>query len=155
MYLPFITFLETIMSLVYLAESKQIRLTKHKKIILELFRKHKHLDANQIYNLLNKQQIKISLSTIYRTLLSLEKHHIVIKHNFNINQLTYELNTVNEHHDHLLCVKCNQVIEFVNQEIERLQVKIAEQHNFKIINHQLNLFGVCHKCQSDAKHNSY
>jgi Fur family ferric uptake transcriptional regulator len=128
-------------------KNKGIKLTKHKIAIWNLFHQYKHLDANQIYELLNKQNIHIGIATIYRILINFEKHSIVDKHFFNNEQYTYELKINNNHHDHLICIKCHHVIEFCNNEIESLQQEIANKNNFIIINHSLNIYGVCKICQ--------
>ncbi|MBP9742649.1 MAG: transcriptional repressor [Burkholderiales bacterium] len=123
-----------------------IKLTKHKMVILKLFDVYKHLDANQIHALLINQGTNISLATIYRVLSSFEAHNIIMRHNFKEDQSTYELVNPHEHHDHLICIKCHQVVEFLDCKIEQLQEQIAKQNKFRIVNHHLNLFGICEKC---------
>ena len=120
-----------------------IKVTKHKMVILELFDLYKHLDANQIHGLLSNQGTHISLSTIYRILSVLEAHNVIVRHTFREDQATYELANPNEHHDHLICIKCNKVIEFLNCKIEEIQQKIAKDNNFTIVNHHLNMYGIC------------
>ncbi len=125
-----------------------VKITKHKLVILELFDLYKHLDASRIYSLLTNQGINISLATIYRVLSSFEANNIIVKHNFNEDQSIYELAIPNEHHDHLICIKCNKVIEFFDSKIERIQEQIAKNNKFKIVNHQLNLYGICEDCEN-------
>ncbi len=127
-------------------KNKGIRVTKHKIVIFELFSTHKHLDANQIYDILHQQNINIGLATIYRILTNFELNAIIKKHNFNQEQATYELTEHNEHHDHLICLKCHQVIEFVDDQIELLQQQIATKHNFTMTHHILNIYGHCKFC---------
>ena len=127
-------------------KAKGVKLTKHKIAIWQLFNQYKHLDANQIYELLNQQNINISIATIYRILINFEKYNIIERHYFNNELSTYELKINNNHHDHLICVKCHGVIEFYSHEIEQLQDKIANDNNFRIINHSLNLYGFCKSC---------
>jgi len=124
-----------------------IKITQHKLAVLELFAEHKHLDALEISKIFNKRNVDISLATIYRILSSFEEHKIVTKHNFGNEHANYELSLSNEHHDHLICVKCSKVIEFVNQQIEELQMQIAKNNDFKVYNHTLNIYGVCKECQ--------
>lgn len=128
-----------------------VKITKHKIVILQLFDLYKHLDAGQIHSLLRDQGTEISLATIYRVLSVFEMHNIITKHNFNEDQSIYELVKPNEHHDHLICVKCNKVIEFLDCKIERIQERIAKENNFRIVNHHLNLYGICGDC--DIPHN--
>lgn len=129
-------------------KNNNIKMTKHKLAILKLFENYKHLDASQIHNLLNKQEKNISLATIYRILSSFEKSGVIIKNNFHEDQAIYELANPNEHHDHLICTKCHKVIEFFNCQIEKIQTQIAMANNFIIINHHLNLYGICAECNN-------
>lgn len=130
-----------------LIANKGIKLTKHKLAIFELFSKQKHLDANEINIMLREQGNSVSLATIYRVLSSFEAHNIIVRHTFNDELAVYELANPNEHHDHLICVKCNKVIEFFNCQIEQIQEQIAKTNDFTIVNHHLNLYGICSKCQ--------
>ncbi len=123
-----------------------IKVTQHKLAILKLFEQNKHLDATTIVDLLHTQQVDISLATVYRVLSSFETHKIINKHNFGSEHASYELNSTEEHHDHLICLKCGSVIEFVNQEIERLQKEIAKENNFHLVHHTLNIYGNCSNC---------
>lgn len=127
-------------------KEKGIKLTKHKIAILNLFNPNRHLDANQIYTLLQTQKINISLATIYRILTSFENNGILQKNNFNSDQSSYELKNPNEHHDHLICIACHKVIEFLNEKIESLQDEIAKANGFKIMHHSLNIYGKCSDC---------
>lgn len=124
-----------------------VKVTKHKLVILQLFDLYKHLDASQIHTLLTSQGTNISLATIYRVLSVFEANHIIAKHNFKEDQSTYELVRPDEHHDHLICIKCNKVIEFFDCKIEKIQEKIAKDNKFKIVNHHLNLYGICEDCE--------
>jgi Fur family ferric uptake transcriptional regulator len=128
-------------------KNKGIKLTKHKIQVLQLFNVHRHLDALQIFKLLKDQYVNISLATVYRILTKLEQNSIIQKHNFNNEQSTYELMHPDEHHDHMICLSCKQVTEFVNHKIEELQQTIANKEQFEIVSHTLNLYGICRKCQ--------
>jgi len=128
-------------------QNKGLKLTKHKLAILELFKAHKHLDAHQINAILNKKGNIVSAATIYRVLASFEANGIVVRNNFKEDQAVYELADPNHHHDHLICTKCNKVIEFYNCQIEILQEEIARKNNFEILNHHLNLYGICSECK--------
>lgn len=130
-------------------QNKGLKLTKHKLAILELFETHKHLDAYHISDLLREKGNGASSATIYRVLSSFEANGIVTRHNFNEDQAVYELADPNHHHDHLICTKCNKVIEFFNCQIENLQEQIAKKNNFKILNHHLNLYGICSDCYKE------
>lgn len=120
--------------------------TKHKIAILQLFELHKHLDANQIYTILNSFSEKVSLATIYRVLSAFEAEGLILKNNFIHEHAVYEFANPAEHHDHLVCNKCNRVFEFFNDALEKLQEKIALEHEFKIVSHRLNIYGICKDC---------
>jgi Fur family ferric uptake transcriptional regulator len=120
--------------------------TKHKVAILQLFELHKHLDASQIYSILNNRSEKVSFATIYRVLSAFESEGLIMKNNFTSLHAVYEFANPTEHHDHLICTKCNKVFEFFNNKLEKLQEKIALEHEFKIISHHLNMYGICKSC---------
>lgn len=128
------------------------KITKHKTAILQLFELHKHLDANQIYTLLNMTPEKVSLATIYRVLSSFELEGLIMKNNFINDQAVYEFANPSEHHDHIICTECNTVFEFYNDKLEKLQDKIAKEYEFKIVSHRLNIYGVCKNCLDDESY---
>jgi Fur family ferric uptake transcriptional regulator len=123
-----------------------IKVTPHKLAVLELFTTHKHLDANQIIRLLNKNSSNISSATVYRILANFEQHSVISKHNFGNDQAIYELNQNENHHDHLICLSCGVVIEFNNPQIEEIQIQIAQANNFSMLSHNLNIYGHCKNC---------
>lgn len=132
-----------------LLRNRGIKVTPHKIAILNIFKSHKHVDAYQINNSLKMDGIEISIATIYRVLGSFEKANIIDKLNFGNDQSIYELKNVEDHHDHLICTKCGLVIEFINSQIESLQLKIADENNFKVQSHTLNIYGTCAKCMNN------
>lgn len=113
--------------------------------ILEKSRDH-HLSAEDIYKILLESDEEIGLATIYRVLTQFEQAGLVIKHHFEGGQSVFELD-YGTHHDHLVCVKCGRVEEFVDEEIERRQQEIAKQASYIITDHSLNIYGICKKCQ--------
>jgi Fur family ferric uptake transcriptional regulator len=123
-----------------------IKITPHKIAILSLFHQRKHLNANEIVHILTNKKINISIATVYRILASFEAHKLVNKHNFGDDQAIYELYEAEEHHDHLICIKCGLVVEFSNQEMEDLQKSIAQKNNFIILRHSLIIYGNCDRC---------
>ena len=129
----------------YLKE-RGVKITRHKLAVLELFAEQKHLDANIIVQQLHEKKTDISIATVYRILASFEAQQIVTKHNFGNEQAIYELASAGEHHDHLICIYCRKVIEFVDEQIEDRQRTIAQQNNFEIFSHSLNIYGRCQHC---------
>lgn len=107
----------------------------------------KHWSADDIYRQLLEQGEELSLATIYRVLTQFHTAGLLIRHNFEGGHSIFELQQ-GEHHDHLVCVKCGKVEEFVDATIEQRQQAIAEQHNFQMTEHNLTIYGVCQHCQA-------
>jgi Fur family transcriptional regulator, ferric uptake regulator len=114
--------------------------------ILENPEKH-HLSAEDIYHILVQLGEDVGLATVYRVLTQFAEAGLVIRHNFEGGHSVFELNQ-GEHHDHLVCVRCGLVEEFVDDLIERRQEEIAKQAGFEITDHSLNIYGVCANCNS-------
>ena len=104
-----------------------------------------HLSAEDIYRVLIEQHEEVGVATTYRVLSQFEESGIVHKLNFENNQAVYELCGA-DHHDHLVCVKCNKIIEFQDDVIEKHQIQIADKHGFELTDHSLYLYGLCKDC---------
>lgn len=113
--------------------------------ILEQAREH-HLSAEDVYKALKELDEDVGLATVYRVLSQFEAAGLIKKHNFEGGYCVYELSQ-GEHHDHLVCLKCGRVEEFVDEVIETRQQMIAEQAQFKMTDHALNIYGLCADCQ--------
>ncbi len=105
-----------------------------------------HLSAEDIYRVLVAAGEEIGLATVYRVLTQFEEAGMVIRHNFEGGQSVFELDD-GKHHDHLVCVKCGKLVEFVDKVIEARQHEIAKTAGFKMTDHHLNIYGVCENCQ--------
>ena len=112
--------------------------------ILEQSPNH-HLSAEGVYKALLETGEDIGLATVYRVLTQFETAGLVSRHNFEGGYSVFEL-CQGAHHDHLVCVKCGCVEEFVDEIIEQRQKKIAENANFQMTDHALNIYGVCPRC---------
>ncbi len=99
----------------------------------------RHLSAEDIYKELLDSGEDIGLATVYRVLTQFEAARLVTRHNFEGGHSVFELDQ-GEHHDHMVCVDTGDVIEFTNDEIERLQHEIAKKHNYELIDHSLVLY---------------
>ena len=108
------------------------------------------MSAEDVYRILLDDGTEVGVATIYRVLTQFEQAGILLRHHFETGKAVYELNK-GEHHDHLVCVKCGDVTEFHNEEIERLQDKIAQDNGYRIVDHALYMYGVCGKCQKKEK----
>ncbi len=105
-----------------------------------------HMSAEDIYRSLLESGEEISVATIYRVLTQFESAGLVKRHNFEGDHAIFELDQ-GEHHDHLVCVRCGRVAEFVDEVIENRQQHIAIHHGFEMTDHALNIYGICPKCQ--------
>ena len=116
--------------------------------ILELFEQSekRHFTVDDIHSALNNSGDDIAIATIYRVLAQFEKAGIIIRHSFEDDRAVFELND-GDHHDHLVCTQCGKVVEFVDDTIEERQQRVAQQAGFTIIDHSLNIFGICPDCQ--------
>jgi len=100
-----------------------------------------HPDVDELYKRASKIDSKISIATVYRTVKLFEEAGIVAKHDFKGGKARYE--ELNEsHHDHLIDIKTGEIIEFVDEEIEKLQQKVADKYGYKLVDHKLELYGI-------------
>ncbi|MCW8409532.1 ferric iron uptake transcriptional regulator [Legionella sp. PATHC035] len=116
--------------------------------ILEQSPNH-HLSAEGVYKALLETGEDVGLATVYRVLTQFEAAGLVNRHNFEGGHSVFELSQ-GAHHDHLVCIKCGCVEEFVDEIIELRQKTIAERANFKMTDHALNIYGICPRCHSDC-----
>ncbi|MBS0286273.1 MAG: ferric iron uptake transcriptional regulator [Proteobacteria bacterium] len=108
--------------------------------------KERHISAEEVYKKLLESGDDVGLATVYRVLTQFEAAGLVIRHRFDSGHAVFELDG-GAHHDHLLCVKCQKVEEFVDKIIEDRQEAIAKKLGFKITEHCLYLYGICQACQ--------
>ena len=121
--------------------SKGVKLTEQRKIIAKVMSEaNDHPDVDELYNRVSKIDSKISIATVYRTVKLFEEAGIVTKHDFKGGKARYE--ELNEsHHDHLIDIKTGEIIEFVDEEIEKLQKKVADKYGYQLVDHKLELYG--------------
>ena len=121
--------------------TKGVRLTDQRKLIAKAMSESEdHPDVDELHKRVNKYDSKISIATVYRTVKLFEESGIVEKHDFKGNKARYE-KAPEEHHDHLIDVNTGKIIEFVNEDIEKLQKKVAEKLGYKLVDHRLELYG--------------
>ena len=128
--------------------AKGVKLTDQRKIIARVMSESKetygesdHPDVDELYNRVSKIDPKISIATVYRTVKLFEEAGILTKHDFKGGKARYE-ELRESHHDHLIDIKTGEIIEFVDEEIEKLQIKVAEKYGYKLVDHKLELYGV-------------
>jgi Fur family ferric uptake transcriptional regulator len=112
--------------------------------VLELFEKStvRHLSAEDVYKLLQKDGTDTGLATVYRVLTQFEQAGLLIRHHFESEKAVFELNQ-GSHHDHLVCVQCGHVEEFYDAEIEKRQSDVAAERGFRIHDHSLHIYADC------------
>ena len=120
---------------------KGVRLTEQRKLVAKVMSESKeHPDVDELHKRVSKLDSKISIATVYRTVKLFEESGIVAKHDFKGNKARYE-ETTQEHHDHLIDINTGEITEFVNDDIEKLQKKVAEKLGYKLVDHRLELYG--------------
>jgi len=121
---------------------KGVRLTDQRKIIAQVMStSDDHPDVDELHKRVNKIDSKISIATVYRTVKLFEEAGILAKHDFKGNKSRYE-RMEEEHHDHLIDINTGEIIEFVNEDIEKIQQQVAEKLGYKLIDHRLELYGL-------------
>lgn len=122
--------------------------------VLEIFQcsSHRHLSADDVYKVLLKDNSEIALATVYRVLMQFAEAGVLLRSHFESGKALFELNE-GTHHDHLVCLKCGRIEEFVDPEIERRQKSICAERGFELNEHSLALYGICSRpeCQAAAK----
>lgn len=111
----------------------------------------RHFSAEDVYKQLLDAGEEIGLATVYRVLTQFESAGLVNRHHFEGGHSVFELNR-GPHHDHILCVRCGKVDEFVDETIEELQEAIAERAGYRMTDHSLYIYGVCKDCQQQENH---
>ena len=125
-----------------------LKVTLPRVKILEVLEasKRRHFSAEDVYKLLIESGEEIGLATVYRVLTQFESAGLVTRHHFDSGHSVFELNQ-GDHHDHILCVRCGRVDEFVDDTIEKLQHEIAEKAGYEMTDHVLYIYGLCPDCR--------
>lgn len=121
--------------------------TQRDEIVNAFFDSGGHVSIEELHHSVQKKNPKIGYTTVYRTLKLLTESGLAHERQFGDGQSRYEPVTAEEHHDHLICLKCGTIMEFENKKIEKLQDEVAKQHGFEVKNHKLELYGYCKKCR--------
>lgn len=132
-----------------LLKENSLKFTKQRELVLKfLYENDGHFTPEDIYTLLKDQypDVNIGIATVYRTLTLLETSHIASSISFGVQGKKYEIG-LKKHHDHLICTKCGDIIEFFDETIEKRQEEIAKKFNFQMTDHTMKIIGLCEKCQ--------
>ena len=132
-------------------QKKGVRLTDQRKTIAKVISESKevygskdHPDVDELHKRVSSLDNKISIATVYRTVKLFEEAGILVKHDFKAGKARYE---INDDHNHLIDIKTGEIIEFVDEEIDRLQKKVAEKYGYNLVDHKLELYGIKKKSQ--------
>jgi len=124
-----------------MCQDKGLKMTEQRRIIARVLSSATdHPDVEQVYRRAVEIDPRISIATVYRTVRLFEEANILSRHDFGDGRARYE-EAPSEHHDHMIDVQSGEVIEFKNEEIERLQERVARDLGFELVGHRLELFG--------------
>jgi Fur family transcriptional regulator, ferric uptake regulator len=130
-------------------KANRLRMTPERRAVLEtILDREGHFDAEELLQFTRRRNKRVSRATLYRTLEHLRLAGLVKMHRFGSGHALFEHVYGRKHHDHMVCNNCGTVIEFVNEEIERLQNEVCREHRFHATSHVMQIFGLCDTCQS-------
>lgn len=131
----------------YLRE-KDLKMTTQREVILEVFLGHRgHISAEELFQKARERQPHVGFATVYRTLKHFTQCGLARELDFGDGRIQYEPDFDRQHHDHMVCTRCGDYIEFLNPQIEELQEQVSRKHGFKITSHRMQLYGLCRNCQ--------
>ena len=130
---------------------QRLKRTVQREVVLEVFLKGKrHVTVEELHNLVRQKDPTIGLTTVYRTMKLLCECNLARANHFEEGRVRYEPQYKTAHHDHMICLRCGRTIEFVNNQIERLQEKAADEFGFQMTDHRMEIFGYCKTCKKAA-----
>jgi Fur family transcriptional regulator, ferric uptake regulator len=128
-----------------------LKSTRQRDLIVDtFFNLDGHLSVEDVWTKVRSEDARVSVATVYRTMKLLATSGLAHARNFGDGQTRYEAAHGRGHHDHLICTSCQKIIEFENDQIERLQDAVAKRHGFAVGSHKMELYGVCRECQGKA-----
>ena len=125
-----------------------LRFTRQREAVWnEIINNDDHREADEIYMAIKLKGVSVSRATVYRTIDVLLKNNLVRKLDLGVGPSKFEHKINARHHDHIICIQCGRIEEFMVDKIENLQDKVAEEYGFKLVRHIHQLFGLCENCQ--------
>jgi Fur family ferric uptake transcriptional regulator len=135
----------------YMSE-RGLKSTRQRGLIVDaFFGMHGHFSVEEVWARVRQDDPRVSVATVYRTMKLLSECGLAHARNFGDGQTRYEAAVGREHHDHLICTRCGTIIEFENDQIERMQDAVARRHGFKVTSHKMELYGLCKICQKSLE----
>ena len=126
-----------------------LRSTEQRRLVTEMFfATEEHLSIEDLLDRVRIEEPKIGYATVYRTLKLLKDCGLAFERHFGDGVSRYEVAWANEHHDHLICVECEKIVEFEDGDIEELQHDVAARLGFTLVRHKLELYGMCADCRA-------
>ncbi len=128
-------------------ESHQLKCTTQRLLVLDvMLNSDRHLTVEETHVIAREFDDGIGLTTVYRTLKLLVEAGLVLSHRYKNDVIHYERADTSKHHDHIICQECGEVLEVVDDDIEKLQEKLAKRHGYALYSHRLYMYGVCPAC---------
>jgi Fur family ferric uptake transcriptional regulator len=132
-------------------ERKGLRSTAQRRLVTDVFfRSEGHLSLEDLLARARRRDPRVGYATIYRTMRLLKECGLAYERHFEDGVSRYEVAHSDEHHDHLICVRCHRIVEFEDEEIERLQEQLAERNGFALLRHKHELYGICSQCRREG-----
>ena len=133
-------------------KDKKLRPTRERFLLLEqILQTNGHFDADQLFASLTNKGLKASRATVYNTLDLLVECGLISRYRFGESHSRYEKAFGRPRHDHLICLECGDIIEFVSEKLDKIQREVCEEKRFRQRNSTLQIFGTCVKCQTKKK----
>ena len=130
-----------------LLRSKGVRLTTERQLVVRRAVAYLHFTAEELVKDVRAVDSSVARGTVYRTLALLHDAGIVEKHDFRYGPPNYEVTFAKAHHDHLMCVRCGEIIEFQEPRVETLQDAVVKRYGYQLLSHTHKLYGLCPTCQ--------
>lgn len=130
-----------------------LRATRERRSILaHAFKHFGHFQAADLLASLHRHGHRVSRATVYRTIAHLVEAGLLRRHELGDRGTVYEPVFGREHHEHMVCVRCGRILEFVEHDIEKLQEEVCRRHGFRPLSHTLHIQGICGNCRRDGRH---
>lgn len=135
----------------FMADRNLRKTVQRDEILTEVLNYKGHITAEDLYLRLKAKNSRIGFATVCRNLRLLSEAGILGEIKVGLDKTRYEIKLTKGHHDHLICIRCGELIEVFSREIERLQNDLAAQNEFKVIRHKLEIYGICKMCQKKGR----